>query len=379
MLYYLALLSIFTSAIIAVYNWKVQKGALYVAGILGILSAYALTHYYSSPAESDYIYALLYGTLSPLWLLPGPLLYFYFRIIFQKSENKRSVWNVIHFIPFVIHFINIIPYIISPFEYKLSVAHAIHQDLNNLTLININSLYSFKTAFLIRPILLLGYLFWCTITFLKHYHLPPLRTRIWLICFLFSLLISTLIYLYFAISLFEHSVLNPTLETSLIYYASAIAYIILPILLILFFPEVLYGINKSEEEDIEENSKVIWNEIENHKEIAKQINEYLLREKPYLNPDFELKDLADALQIPTKQVSFACKQVLGTKFTDLRAQLRVEYVKVALQQGNYKNSTIGAVGIEAGFKSRSAYYDAFKAATGMTPSQYLGLQKSKKA
>jgi hypothetical protein len=147
MLYFLALLSIFTSSIIAVYNWKVHKGALFIAGILSILSAYALTHYYSSPSESDYVYALIYGTLSPLWLLPGPLLFFYFRSIFQSEKIWVSWKDALHFVPTIVHLINILPYLFSPFEYKLSVAHAIHQDIYNLQLININSFYSFKTAF----------------------------------------------------------------------------------------------------------------------------------------------------------------------------------------------------------------------------------------
>lgn len=203
MLYYLALLSIITSSVIALYNWKVQRSALFIAGILSILSAYALTHYYSSPSESDYIYAIIYGTLSPLWLLPGPLLYFYFRSIL-RPEKRTSFWiDALHFVPFIVHLVNILPYLFTPFEYKLYVAHAIHQDINNLQLININTLYSFKSAFLSRPISLLFYLFWCTLLFLRQKNTVLRRTQIWLNCFIFSLLMTTLVYLYVAIKLFS--------------------------------------------------------------------------------------------------------------------------------------------------------------------------------
>lgn len=371
MLYYLALLSVFTSAIIAIYNWKVQKGALYVAGILGILSAYALTHYYSTPEESDYVYAILYGTLSPLWLLPGPLLFFYFRGIFQKGESRISWKDGLHFIPSFIHLINILPYLFSPFEYKLYVAHAIHQDINNLQLININSLYSFKTAFLIRPVALLFYLFWCTLLFLRQKNSINTRTQIWLHCFIISLLITTLIYLYVAIKLFSHTLDTESFDSIPIYTASGIAYILLPIALILFFPEVLYGIKKEEVNGNVEKSDIKQKDVDNHAEIAKRIEEYLRREKPFLNPDFELADLATALEVNPKQVSFACKHVLNLKFTDLRAQLRVEHAKKLLKKGLTGTITIDAIGVDSGFKSRSTYYEAFKAETGMTPSQYL--------
>jgi AraC-like DNA-binding protein len=371
MLYYLALLSVFTSAIIAIYNWKVQKGALYVSGILGILSAYALTHYYTTPEESDYVYAILYGTLSPLWLLPGPLLYFYFRGIFQQGKSKITWKDGLHFIPSLFHLINILPYLFSPFEYKLHVAHAIHQDINNLQLININSLYSFKTAFLIRPIALLFYLLWCKILFIRQKNSISTRTQIWLHCFIISLLITTFIYLYVAIKLFSHTLDIESFDSIPIYIASGIAYILLPIALILFFPEILYGIKRQEVDGILEKLDVSPNELTAHTDLAKKIKEYLRREKPFLNPDFELADLATALEVNPKQVSFACKNVLNIKFTDLRAQLRVEHAKELLKKGLTGTITIDAIGVASGFKSRSTYYDAFKAETGMTPSQYL--------
>jgi AraC-like DNA-binding protein len=371
MLYYLALLSVFTSAIIAIYNWKVQKGALYVSGILGILSAYALTHYYTTPEESDYVYAILYGTLSPLWLLPGPLLYFYFRGIFQQGKSKITWKDGLHFIPSLFHLINILPYLFSPFEYKLHVAHAIHQDINNLQLININSLYSFKTAFLIRPIALLFYLLWCKILFIRQKNSISTRTQIWLHCFIISLLITTFIYLYVAIKLFSHTLDIESFDSIPIYIASGIAYILLPIALILFFPEILYGIKRQEVDGILEKLDVSPNELTAHTDLAKKIKEYLRREKPFLNPDFELADLATALEVNPKQVSFACKNVLNIKFTDLRAQLRVEHAKELLKKGLTGTLTIDAIGVASGFKSRSTYYDAFKAETGMTPSQYL--------
>ncbi len=372
MLYYLALLSVFTSTIIAIYNWRVQKGALFISGILSILSAYALTHYYSTSLQSDYIYAIIYGTLSPLWLLPGPLLYFYFRSIFQPGKLWVSWKDALHFLPSIIHLINILPYLFSPFEYKLSVAHAIHQDINNLHLININSFYSFKTAFLVRPIILLIYLLWCTLLTLSKSTYINRRIQIWLHCFIFSLFITTLVYLYVAVKLFSHTLDPKSFESIPIYFASGIAYIVLPIALILFFPEVVYGIKKTPNSAIsEEKSALKMEELTKYKELADRIEKYLHQEKPYLNPEFDLADMAKAIQASPKQVSFACKNVLQKKFTDLRTLLRVNHAKQLLQKGLTDAITIDAIGVNSGFKSRSTYYEAFKLETGMTPSQYL--------
>jgi AraC-like DNA-binding protein len=372
MLYFLALLSIFTSSIIAVYNWKVHKGALFIAGILSILSAYALTHYYSSPSESDYAYALLYGTLSPLWLLPGPLLFFYFRSIFPPEKIWVSWKDALHFVPAIVHLINILPYLFSPFEYKLSVAHAIHQDIYNLQLININSFYSFKVAFIIRPVVLLFYLFWCAILFMRQKDSINHRTQLWLKFFTSSLLITTLVYLYVAFKLFSHTLDANSIETFPIYVGSGIAYILLPITLILFFPEVLYGITKMPKTPETTEIKMVSPEDAVYvEELAKKIQHYLLSEKPYLKADFNLSEAASVLETPANDISYACKSILGKKFTEIKSHLRVEHAKDLLRKGVTETLTIDAIGTNSGFKSRSAFYDAFKAETGMTPSQYL--------
>jgi AraC-like DNA-binding protein len=369
MLYYFALVSIFTSSLLAIYNWKVQKSGLFIAGILIILSTYALTHFYTDPSQSDYSLALLYGTLSPLWLMPGPLLFFYFRSVFTPGKIWVSWKDLVHFIPSIIHLINILPYIASSFDHKLEVAHAIHQNLNNIQLININSLYSFKIAFLSRPIFLLMYLLWCTILLLRQMLQLTNRARIWLIFFLFSLLITTAAYLFVALNLFKDSFDSLSFENSPLYLSSGIAYILLPIALILFFPEVLYGIKNLQLTP--EVKEIPENEIDEYINLAKKIEHYLHSQKPYLDPNFDLSDVANALSVPQKQVSIACKHLLHKKFTDLRAHVRVEHAKTLLKIGLTESITIDAIGINSGFKSRSTYYEAFKAETGMTPSQYL--------
>jgi AraC-like DNA-binding protein len=65
------------------------------------------------------------------------------------------------------------------------------------------------------------------------------------------------------------------------------------------------------------------------------------------------------------------EKLFNKKFTDLRSHLRVSYAKELLQNGLTESVTIDSIGSSAGFKSRSTFYEAFKAETGLTPSQYL--------
>ena len=371
MLYYFALLSLLMSFLLAIYNWKVQKNALYIAGILLIISTYALTHFYTDSSQSDFSLALLYGTLSPFWLLPGPLLYFYFRSILNPAKQNLTWRDGIHFVPSIIHLVNIFPYLISPFSYKLEVAHAIHQNLNTIQLININYLYSFKFAFLSRPIALLIYLLWCTLLFLRQISQVNRKTSIWLMCFIFTLLFTTTAYLSIAFTLFKSTFSVESVNTNPLYLSSGVAYIFLPIALILFFPEVLYGIKNTDGVEKKPQTELNEEELSFYTDLAKSIENYLHSEKPYLNPNFDLKDIANALGTTQKEISFACKHQLNKKFTDLRTHLRISHAKELLDKGLSENITIDAIGSNSGFKSRSTFYEAFKAETGMTPSQYL--------
>jgi AraC-like DNA-binding protein len=371
MLYYFALLSIIMSFLIAMYNWKVQKNALYIGGILVILSTYALSHYFSDPSQSDFSLALFYGTLSPLWLLPGPLLYFYFRSVIHPDKIWNSWKDLLHFIPSMIHLANITPYLLSPFSYKLFVAHAIHQDLNNIQVFNINAFYSFQFAFLSRPIHLIVYLVWCSILFFRQKNWESQKMRIWLISFIICLFLTTSAYLAVAFQLFQTSFQINLIDTNPVYLSSGIAYIFLPVALILFFPEVIYGLPQVQNEPKTEKLPLNPVEFASYEDLTRKIEYYLKTEKPYLNSSFELADVAIALGASQKQISFACKHILNQKFTDLRTHLRVTHAKELLQKGIAENLTVDAIGSNSGFKSRSTFYEAFKSETGMTPSQYL--------
>lgn len=371
MLYFFAILSLLLAVTLSIYNWRVKKNSFYISGILIILSAHGLTHYFADPSQSDFSLALFYGNLTPIWLLPGPLLYFYFRSVLYPNEAHWSIKDLLHFIPFVIQLINIFPYLISSFDYKLYVAHAIHENINSLQTLNINTFYTFKFSLLSRPVIMLAYLIWCTLLMIRQKRSLNKSKQNWLVSFLIGLLMPTIAYLYIALNLFNDHISRISINNYPTYFISGIAYIALPIILITLFPEVLFGIkpyNKLENDD-DENS--IKENSEYYQELTKKINQYCHNEKPYLRPDFEIADLAEAMQVPKLHISYACRFAYNKKFTEIRNHMRVEHAKQLLQESLTINKTIDAIGKLSGFKSRSTFYEAFKAETGMTPSQYL--------
>lgn len=218
---------------------------------------------------------------------------------------------------------------------------------------------------------MLAYLIWCSLLMLRQKSSLSKSKKTWLVFFLVGLLIPTIAYLYIALNLFNEPIPRISIDNYFTYFISGIAYIALPIILITLFPEVLFGIKPLTQQQAEESSKLSKEDDGYYLELTKKIDQFCHKEKPYLQPDFELADLAKAMQVPQKHVSNACRIAYNKKFTEIRNHMRVEHAKRLLQNGLTNNNTIEAIGTFSGFKSRSTFYEAFKAETGMTPSQYL--------
>lgn len=61
---------------------------------------------------------------------------------------------------------------------------------------------------------------------------------------------------------------------------------------------------------------------------------------------------------------------LNTSYTDFINSLRVQKAKYNIQKAESEKYTLIAIGLEAGFNSKSAFNKAFKKYTGFKPSEF---------
>lgn len=90
----------------------------------------------------------------------------------------------------------------------------------------------------------------------------------------------------------------------------------------------------------------------------------------YLRPDLTLPDLAQELGLPRSHLSQVVNERFGCGFSELLAEHRVRHAEAILADPEAEHLTVESVGYRAGFNSRSAFYDAFKRTTGLTPAAY---------
>ncbi len=114
------------------------------------------------------------------------------------------------------------------------------------------------------------------------------------------------------------------------------------------------------------NTLAITNDNVYFKELCRLMKE----EKVYGDPELGLVKMADKLSISPNYLSQMVNKLSNSNFSDFINAYRIEDSKSKLTDPSFEQYTIPAIGLEAGFNSRSAFYNAFKKHTGMTPSQY---------
>jgi AraC-like DNA-binding protein len=100
------------------------------------------------------------------------------------------------------------------------------------------------------------------------------------------------------------------------------------------------------------------------------LEEHMVTNKPYLNPDYSLRQLAEELQLSEHHCSSMLNQFLETNFREYINHYRVQYF-IHVYAVNASKFTLESVALSSGFKSKNTFYTAFKKVTGQTPTEFL--------
>lgn len=123
-----------------------------------------------------------------------------------------------------------------------------------------------------------------------------------------------------------------------------------------------------------ESIDTIKNEIETSSEDIQRLKEKLISHmeinKPYLNPELTLVDLAKQIGIGRNQLSEVINAGVGDNFYNFINKFRIEEVKQLFIDDSRKRYKIIYLATKAGFNSKSSFNHIFKKITGLTPSEY---------
>lgn len=397
----IAILNLILPFVIFLFNWRINRNAVFLSLLLFLIGTSNIRHALVMHAQDPFWLAVVTTNLTPLWTLIGPCLYLYVRgVLTDRFEWKRS--DLLHTIPFWINLVGIVPYLLTPFEYKLQVAEGMIRRLEDFKDIRVNWLLPQGLNLSFRPILQLGYALACMAMLVGYARSGKRRSGhvsrqsgfvyawLWgvtLFVFLVAAYHLLILFLYYR---------NPDMGRRMIQnfqsvYVIGGALTFMPFL-ILLFPNILYGIPryrplmkaKSAEAATPDSPKEAPVEslpIEHPKaevingdpfqELGDRILAFMEQEKPHLREDFSMDHLSMSLDVPKHHIHYCLKNILQTRFVPMRTAYRIADAKLLLLKADLEKTTFENIGQQCGFSSRSAFYKVFKSETGLSPGEYV--------
>lgn len=102
--------------------------------------------------------------------------------------------------------------------------------------------------------------------------------------------------------------------------------------------------------------------------LMQRINDIMEREKPYLDSDLKLSDLATVLGTNRNTISSCINSQYGSSFSQFVNSYRINYAQKLMR--TKPNMKISEVWATSGFTTESSFFRTFKAVTGMTPNEW---------
>lgn len=345
-------------------------------------------------------YPLLLKIFNPLYYFVPSGMYLYIRGL-MNQDSRFKTFDILHFLPLVFGFVDITYYFTHHQELMNEVKELVtNQDKYFYYYISGPLTTTLKHT--VRPAL---YSFYYLLIFRVLYKQKQLKFSFtlntkqkWVLILITFTFISHLLQLFQWYNHFIGDRIN--------YYKNDTGtFIILPVMIltgiILFIiqnPDILYGhlyiiekwqnkrehsiemaLNPTNPEIANQDIETTTEENKESKEMipyslalehANMLAQIMEEKKLYQQHDLQIIELANESNILVHHCSYVLNKVLGKNFRDWTNEYRINhFIDIYKEQRTQK--TIDAIAKESGFKNTSTFYNAFKKATGLSPTQYF--------
>ena len=116
--------------------------------------------------------------------------------------------------------------------------------------------------------------------------------------------------------------------------------------------------------------------VNNASTTVKDLMDFMIDKKPYLDPDLRLHELANQMNISPDQLSQLLNQEIGKNFFSFINEYRVHEFKKRLADPSNRHLTLLGIGYSSGFNSKASFNRVFKQFTGQTPKDFVSQNKN---
>lgn len=114
--------------------------------------------------------------------------------------------------------------------------------------------------------------------------------------------------------------------------------------------------------------KTMQPSLEGGDKLFAKIEKFMIDQKPFINPKLKLDDLADQVGLSRHLLSRVLNEEYAHGFSHYVKAHRVKEAKKLIEVRH--ELSLEGIGFEAGFNSKSTFFDSFKKVTNLTPSAY---------
>ena len=353
-----------------------KEVADYILAALFLLLCYHLGANYVMVTDYKYQFPHIIGTSGPISLLYGPLLFFFIKNYISGKHPFKTKY-ILHFLPFIIdHLYNFVVFYRQPGSEKIA-------DLEEIIAGKPDFDLSFSLiAYSLSPLI---YSIWSVLVLRVHrknlkklYSFTSHRLKLeWLWILTWSMLVVG------AISLILNSIIVFTDIADWV----ELRLMIMTLGSVWVFFLGYYSVRKTpfyrsyhingidtlemEKEPVKEKYEKTRLKDDEADSIRKKLEHYLDFQHPYLNKNLTIGELADAIDVPTYQLSQLINGHMGQSFFELINSYRVKEVKKRFFDSKFSNLTLLGIAMECGFNSKASFNRIFKQITNQTPTEYI--------
>ena len=335
-----------------------------------------LSFYYFSVTKQFFLIPLLMGMEIPFPLIHGPFLYLYTSALTYQASDRK--FRFLHFLPFALAYIPLLPFIFSPAESKLYVYSHKGQGYE-WYLLTLN--LSFIVSGIAYVLLSLRKLNRHRKNISDQFSNTEKINLIWLRNLIFGLGVIWLIVIFGKDEL--------TFTAVVIYILFIGYYGIMQTDIFSHNPSALPvdpSIAKPVENEWEntaylettpevnpEKGKYLKSGLDENEmhQIHNQLTDLMQQERVYTNPELTLGEIAQMLNIHPNHLSQVINSIEKKNFYDYINSRRVEEFNKVVRMPKNQKFTLLSLAYECGFNSKTSFNRNFRKVTGLSPSEYL--------
>ena len=368
-------------------NLILRKG-LIASKLLGIqftVIAFSLIISYYLTEDNILDHPYFFRSLSPPIYLVGPLSVLIQKFLLYPNKKFKSIY-LLHFVPFLFHLVEYIPFYLSPIEEKMNEIRYIINN-GNLAVSTGNfgwlpmSIHSYLKGFFI-----VMYSIWLGYDLYNYFRKKGIRILKrnnniiikWILVDFTMKIVAVLFIVYFYVNTKLIGIKSSS-ELIIIYVIFSINYLFEAFYLILN-PQMLVGPTLSgffTNKELRKFSSGSLTKKSIPVDHILKIQRLFETELVFLNPDLKIIDISERTGISTAQISSSIKQAHVQSFPEFVNSCRLTYLKDELSHNPiWKKYTIEALAFEAGFKNRQTFHFACKSLYGLSAADFISKIKN---